>query len=60
MFQVSLRKRVSKAKCEEHYWHVSSSMVMRFYGIGGTRGVRAEVVDVITTFVGTVKDVCGV
>ena len=54
VFQVSLREIMSKAKCEGHYWHVSSSTVMCFYGVGGARGVRAKAADVIitTTFVG--------
>ena len=51
---------MSKAKCEEHNWHVDSSTVMRFHGVGGARCVRAKVANVITTFVGVVKDVGGV
>ena len=42
------------------HWHVGSSTVMCFYGVGGARCVRAKAVNVITAFVGTVKDVSGV
>ena len=54
------RECVSKAKCEKHYWHVSGSMVMCAYRIGRARGVAAEVVDVVTAFLGAVLDICGV
>ena len=51
---------MSEAECEKHYWHVSGGVVVCVHRIGRARGIAAKVVDVITTLVGTVNDVCGV
>jgi len=51
---------MSKAKCEKHYWHVSGGVVVCVHRIGRARGIAAEVVDVVTAFVGAVLDICRV
>ena len=51
---------MGKSHSEEHNGHVCSSVVMCSYGIGGSRGKAAEIINVVTPFVAVVEGVGGV